>query len=94
MYITVYNLETKESYNTKFDCRQCVYGNYCRDAGYKGICEFYDDMRSCFRIISQVPYFTTGEPRLIHINIKGNISLDKARCMIDAIKRCYIVHKK
>lgn len=94
MYITVYNRVTKDYYNTKFDCRQCVHGDYCRESGYKRNCAFYYDMRPFFRVISQIPYLTTGEPRLIYVNLDGKVSLTQAQLVIETTKRCYTAHTK
>lgn len=100
MYITVvkYNKETLKPcyYNTKFDCAKCAYGDNCRESGYKRNCAFYDNMRQYFRVISQVPYFTTGEPHLMYINLlsDGKVSLDQAKLRIEETKRFYSARTK
>lgn len=86
MYITVCNRSRTAQYNTTFECNECVHCNRCRDAGYKTNCTFYDYIRPKFRVSHQVPYFTTGQPRLIYINLDYNDSLEKAQNLIERVK--------
>jgi len=87
MYITVMSRDRTERYSTKFECNECMHCNRCSDAEYKINCKFYDHIRPNFRISYQVPYLTTGQPRLVYINLDSWDSLEKARNVIESAKR-------
>ena len=94
MYITVLNRDRTAQYNTKFDCNNCVHFNRCTAANYKTNCAFYDYIRPNFRFISIVPYLTTGQPRLIHINLDFMESVDRAESVIEHAKHSFLARQK
>lgn len=94
MYITVLDRARTETYSTKFDCDECVHCNCCAGVNYKINCAFYEYIRPKFRFISQVPYLTTGQPRLVHINLDFGDSAWRAQNVITDAKHRFLARQK
>lgn len=94
MYITVLDRGRATQYNTKFDCDKCIHFNRCIAANYKTNCAFYDYIHPNFRVICQVPYLTTGQPRLIHINLDFMESVERAETVIADASRRFLAHQR
>lgn len=94
MYITVWNRARTAQYNTEFNCEKCIHFNHCAVTEYKTNCAFYDYIRPKFRFISMTPYLITGQPRLIHINLDFEESVNHAGNLIEQAKRCFHTRQK